>query len=112
MVEHIEQLDQVFRALGDATRRAMLQRLAAGRLSVTRLARPFPMSLAAASKHVKVLEEAGLVRRTIEGRVHHCQLDPRPLGDAMSWLGAYTAFWNERLTALEAVLSERQHDRD
>ena len=90
----------------------MVQRLAGGRLSVTELARPFPMSLAAASKHVKVLEEAGLVRRTIEGRVHHCELDPRPLADAMSWLGVYTAFWNERLTDLEAVLSERQHVRD
>jgi DNA-binding transcriptional ArsR family regulator len=113
MVEHQEQLDQVFRALGDPTRRAMVQRLAGGHRSVTELARPFAMSLAAASKHVKVLEEAGLVRRTIEGRIHHCRLDPRPLGEAMSWLRRYADFWDERLTALETVLKEcESNERD
>lgn len=97
-------LDAVFRALGDPTRRAMLRRLAAGEQTVGALAEPFRMSLAAASKHVKVLERAGLVRRTVRGRTHHCRLDPRRLRDADDWLAFYRRFWGERLDALEELL--------
>ena len=98
-------LDQVFRALGDRTRRDMLKRLAAGERTVTELAEPCAMSLAAASKHVRVLERAGLVRRTIRGRTHHCRLAAARLSDAERWLAFYQRFWNERFDALDRVLA-------
>jgi len=98
-------LDQVFRALGDRTRRDMLKRLAAGDRTVTELAEPCAMSLAAASKHVRVLERAGLVRRTIRGRTHHCRLAAARLSDAERWLAFYQRFWNERFDALDRVLA-------
>jgi len=98
-------LDQVFRALGDRTRRDMLRRLAAGDRTVTELAEPCAMSLAAASKHVRVLERAGLVRRTIRGRTHHCRLAAARLSDAERWLAFYQRFWNERFDALDRVLA-------
>jgi DNA-binding transcriptional ArsR family regulator len=99
-----EPLDSVFHALADPTRRAMLASLAARERTVSELAEPFSMSLAAASKHVKTLERAGLVRRTVQGRTHICRLDPEPLADAHEWLRFYERFWNERLDALEALL--------
>lgn len=98
------QLDIVFRALGDATRRGMLASLALGAKSVGELAEPFAMSFAGASKHVKVLEEAGLVRREIKGRTHICQLEPAPLASADEWLRRYERFWTGRLDALETLL--------
>jgi DNA-binding transcriptional ArsR family regulator len=79
MVERSAYLDHVFRALSDPTRRAMLRRLAVRGRTVGELAKPFNMSLAAASKHIRTLESAGLLRRTIRGRTHLCQLNPRPL---------------------------------
>lgn len=82
----------------------MLHSLAAQERSVGQLAAPFRMSLAAASKHVKALERAGLVRRTVLGRTHICRLDPGPLGDAHRWLHFYERFWTERLDALAALL--------
>jgi DNA-binding transcriptional ArsR family regulator len=97
-------LDNVFHALTDATRRQMLRSLAARERTVSELAEPFDMSLAAASKHVKVLERAGLVRRTVQGRTHYCRLDPKPLASAQEWLSFYERFWNERVDALEALL--------
>jgi DNA-binding transcriptional ArsR family regulator len=97
-------LDAVFHALGDATRRHMLRDLAAGQRSVGELAAPFDMSLAAASKHIKALEKAGLVRRTIHGRTHICRLEPRPLEDAHEWIAFYERFWNSRLDVLENLL--------
>jgi DNA-binding transcriptional ArsR family regulator len=100
-------LDAVFQALADPTRRAMLRRLAAEEQSVGTLAVPFRMSLAAASKHVKVLERAGLLRRTVRGRVHLCRLDPEPLAEADAWLRFYERFWTERLDALERELRRR-----
>jgi DNA-binding transcriptional ArsR family regulator len=107
MVEQAtEHLDAVFQALADPTRRAMLRQLARGERSVGELAEPFAMSLAGASKHVKVLERAGLVRRSVKGRTHRLQLEPRPLIGAEEWLGFYTAFWNERLDALEVALAQ------
>lgn len=104
MVEIARDLDRVFRALGDPTRRAMLQRLSRQEHTVGELAEPFRMSLAAASKHVKTLEQAGLVRRTIRGRTHYCQLNPRPLAQADEWLRSYERLWTKRLTALEEML--------
>lgn len=106
MVEQSHALDSVFRALADPTRRAMVGRLARSPRTVTELAEPFEMSLAAVSKHLKVLEGAGLVTRSIEGRTHTCSLDPRPLTDAREWLQYYEQFWNDRLDALERALTE------
>jgi len=97
-------LDDVFHALTDATRRQMLRSLATRERTISELAEPFDMSLAAASKHVKVLERAGLVRRTVQGRTHYCRLDPRPLAGAQEWLSFYEKFWSERLDTLEALL--------
>ena len=98
-------LDAVFHALSDATRRAMLRRLSRSPSTVGELAAPFEMSLAAASKHIKVLERAGLVQRTVQGRVHQCRLDARPMHGGMEWIRHYEQFWNERLDALEAALA-------
>jgi len=97
-------LDAVFHALGDATRRQMLRSLSGGQRTVGELAQPFDMSLAAASKHIKALEKAGLVRRTIQGRTHICRLEAQPLEDAHGWIGAYERFWTSRLDVLEGLL--------
>lgn len=98
-------LDRVFHALSDGTRRAMLGRLAKGESSIGELAAPFSMSLAGASKHVRVLEHAGLVRRQKRGRTHYCALDARRLADADAWLRHYERYWNDRLDALEALIT-------
>ncbi len=95
-----DRLDLVFHALADRTRRALLERLAGGPAMVTALAAPFAMSLAAVSKHLKVLERARLVRRDVEGRVHRCSLAPEPLEEIGHWLAHYRAFWGETLDAL------------
>lgn len=99
-------MDSVFHALGDPTRRGMLRALSAGERTVSELAQPFAMSLAAASKHIKVLEQAGLIRREIQGRTHMCRLDPGPLASAHQWLGFYERFWTGRLDLLEQLLRE------
>jgi DNA-binding transcriptional ArsR family regulator len=99
-------LDTVFHALGDATRRRMLRDLANGARSVGELAEPFDISLAAASKHIKALENAGLVRREVRGRTHLCRLEPGPLASAHEWLGFYERFWTDRLDILERLLRE------
>jgi DNA-binding transcriptional ArsR family regulator len=105
MVEYqANDLDAVFHALSDPTRRAMLQRLTEGVNSIGGLAEPFEMTLAAASKHIKVLERAGLVRRTVAGRTHLCRLDAQPLHAGVEWLRHYEKFWNDRLDTLEAIL--------
>ena len=105
MVEHDSHaLDTIFHALGDATRRAMLGDLAVGERTVSELAQPFAMSLAAASKHIKVLEAAGLIRRDVRGRTHVCSLEPAPLMSADQWLGVYRRFWTDRLDTLEQLL--------
>lgn len=107
MVENqAPELDAVFHALGDATRRRMIADLAAGERTVGELARPFSISLAAASKHIKALEGAGLIRREVRGRTHVCRLAPKPLATAHAWLAAYERFWTERLDALERLLRE------
>lgn len=107
MVElSLPSLDTVFHALGDATRRRMLRELADGERTVGQLAEPFAMSLAAASKHIKVLETAGLVSREVKGRTHLCRLAPAPLASAHEWLGFYERFWTDRLDLLEQLLRE------
>ena len=107
MVEsNAQALNAVFHALGDPTRRGMLRDLAAGERTVSELAEPFAMSLAAASKHIKVLETAGLIRREIRWRTHVCRLAPRPLAEAHDWLGFYERFWTDRLDQLERLLRE------
>jgi DNA-binding transcriptional ArsR family regulator len=102
------QLDSVFHALGDATRRRMLRELADGERTVSQLADPFSISLAAASKHIKSLEKAGLIRREIRGRTHLCRLDPAPLASAHEWLSYYDRFWSARLDVLERLLRQEK----
>lgn len=107
MVElNASRIDFVFHALGDATRRQMLRELASGERTVTQLAEPFAMSLAAASKHIKALENAGLIQREVRGRTHICRLDPGPLASAHEWLSFYERFWTQRLDALDRLLRE------
>lgn len=109
MVEQEVALNRIFHALADPTRRAMLRRLAGAERTVGELAEPFDMSFAAAAKHVKVLEKAGLLGRTIDGRSHRCRLEPGPLAEADRWIGYYQQFWTGRLDDLEAALL--RHDR-
>jgi DNA-binding transcriptional ArsR family regulator len=100
------QMNSVFHALGDATRRRMLRELTRGERTVSDLAEPFAMSLAAASKHIKALENAGLIRREVRGRTHLCRLDPGPLASAHQWLSFYERFWAGRLDVLERLLRD------
>jgi DNA-binding transcriptional ArsR family regulator len=101
-------LDSVFHALGDATRRRMLRELAGGTRTVGQLAKPFAISLAAASKHIKALENAGLIHREVRGRTHLCRLDPGPLASAHQWLNFYQRFWTDRLDVLERLLRQER----
>jgi DNA-binding transcriptional ArsR family regulator len=112
MVEDVAGMDVVFHALAHEARRDMLRRLDQGDLTVGELAEPLEMSLAAASKHVKVLERAGLVRRTVAGRRHVCRLEPGPLASASAWLRYYARHWNERLDALEALFQTDQRSEE
>ena len=100
------EMDEVFRALAHVARRAMLRRLAGGELTVGELARPLDMSLAAASKHVQVLERAGLVHRSVDGRRHVCRLRAAPLAQAEAWLRWYEPFWDDRRDALAHLFRE------
>ena len=97
-------LDQVYGAIADPTRRAILTVLARGDMNVGSLADRFPISFNGVSKHVKVLERAGLVERSVRGREHWLRLEAAPLRDAAKWLAHYRAFWDTRLDALEALL--------
>jgi DNA-binding transcriptional ArsR family regulator len=101
-------LSATFAALADPTRRAILARLARGEASVGELAEPFAMSLPAVSKHLKVLERAGLIERTRRAQVRPCHLSPRPLQQANTWLEDYRTLWEERLDRLEDYLRELQ----
>jgi DNA-binding transcriptional ArsR family regulator len=101
MVEN--RLDVTFHALADPTRRGMLANLALGEKSIGELAAPFAISFAGVSKHVKVLEDAGLVSRRKVGRTHLCALNAGPLGDADQWLRQWERFWNVRLDRLQAL---------
>lgn len=97
------ELDQVFTALADPTRRQLVRMLAEQDHSVGELAAPFDMSLAAISKHIKVLEAAGVVSRQVDGRVHTLTLRPEALAGALDWITIYRQFWQRRLAALDAV---------
>lgn len=96
----------MFHALANRTRRALVSRLAAGPAMVTALAEPFDMSLPSVSKHLRVLERAGLVARTVEGRAHWCALTADPLADAEAWLERYRGFWEGNLDALAAYVQD------
>ena len=104
-------MNAVFHALGDATRRRMLRELSLGERTVSQLAEPFAISLAAASKHIKALENAGLIRREVRGRMHLCRLEPGPLASAHEWLGFYERFWTGRLDLLERLLREEDANK-
>ncbi len=105
------ELGPVFHALSNSTRRRMLLELASGERTVGQLAEPFAMSLAAASKHIKVLEGAGLIHREVRGRAHLCSLDPRPLESAYEWLSFYERFWTARLDILDRLLREEDQQK-
>ncbi|MBV7336057.1 metalloregulator ArsR/SmtB family transcription factor [Chloroflexi bacterium TSY] len=104
--EHSVQIDQVFSALAHATRRAILKNLTQGPITVSDLAAQFSVSMPAISKHLRVLERAGLLRQQKEGRIRYCHLVPKPLEDAAEWLEFYRMFWEERFDALEEFLDE------
>ncbi len=95
-----DRLDAILHALSDRTRRALLARLAAGPAMVSQLAEPFDVTRVAISKHLRVLEQARLVSRTVDGRVHRCALTAAPLREVERWLAGYRSFWTQRLEAL------------
>lgn len=103
-----DHLSTTFAALADPTRRAILARLAAGEASVSELAEPFAMSLPAVSKHLKVLERAGLITRSRSAQWRPCRLDAGPLRDAVGWLEHYRRFWDDSFDRLDGYLRELQ----
>src|SRR6266498_1641111 len=108
MLKTTERLDRTFGALADPTRRAILARLATGEASVTELAEPFEMTLPAVSKHLKVLERAGLIARSREAQWRPCRLEAGPLKEANAWLDGYRRFWEESFDRLNEYLYELQ----
>jgi DNA-binding transcriptional ArsR family regulator len=100
-------LDLTLTALADPTRRAILARLASGEARVTEVAHPFTISLNSVSKHIRILEQAGLVRRRVAGRDHHLSFDPAPLAAAEAWMEETKALWAWRLARLEQILDDR-----
>lgn len=108
MVEYVEpSLNHVFGAVADPTRRAILEKLARKPATVTEIAAPFPVSLNAISKHIRVLERAGLLRREIKGREHLCRIEPQPLQEATLWMEQTRDFWEKRLDALESYVVKK-----
>ena len=105
-IAEAEVLDRTFAALADPTRRAILARLAGGEASVTELAEPFRMSLPAVSKHLKVLERAGLISRTRRAQWRPCKIEAAPLKDAAAWVEQYRELWDARLDRLDAYLTD------
>lgn len=111
MVEYAQtpaRLDRIFAALADSTRRAILARLTSGEATVTELAKPFKMSLPAVSKHLKVLETAGLIARDRKAQWRPCRLEAEPLKEVAGWIADYRDFWEERLDRLDEFLTELQ----
>lgn len=104
-------MDEIFQALSDGTRRRMLRDLAGGARTVGELAAPHPMSLVAASRHIKVLEKAGLIRREIRWRTHVCHLEAAPLARAHDEIGFYERFWTGRLAVLDRLLREEDEGK-
>jgi len=105
-------LSATFAALADPTRRAILARLASGECSVTELAEPFDMSLPAVSKHLRVLERAGLVSRRADAQSRHCSIEARPVKDVVDWAGRYQHIWQGHLNRLDAYLQRMQATKD
>jgi DNA-binding transcriptional ArsR family regulator len=103
-------MSATFAALSDPTRRAILERLSAGEASVTELAQPFEMSLPAITKHLKVLERAGLISRSRDAQWRPCKLEAKPLGEAVEWIEQYRRFWEESFDRLEDYLRELQNE--
>ncbi|PYU32191.1 MAG: transcriptional regulator [Acidobacteria bacterium] len=113
MVKYLDPaLDATFAALSDPTRRGILARLAQGETSVSALAAPYDISLPAVSKHLRVLESAGLVVRQKDGRVHRCRLIAAPMRDAAAWIEQYRQFWERQLEALARFLEESQREEE
>jgi DNA-binding transcriptional ArsR family regulator len=110
MVEN--RLDATFRALADPTRRGMLANLALGEKSIGELASPFKMTFAGASKHVKVLEDAGLIARRKLGRTHLISIEAKPLEEAERWLRQWEKFWNTRLDRLQALVGQDEQEKN
>jgi len=108
MVQRSQNIDRVLYAISDATRRAILERLARGPARISDLAEPYPMSLTGFCKHVRVLERARLVRRTRRGRDNTLQLSPEPLRDVARWVLNYERFWNEHLDRLESFFAKEK----
>jgi DNA-binding transcriptional ArsR family regulator len=106
--EAVDRLSEVFSALADPTRRAILARLADGEATVNQLAEPFPISLQAISKHLKVLERAGLITRGKEAQWRPCRLDAEPLRDVADWVAEYQRFWSQRYDRLDEYLQQLQ----
>ena len=106
MVNIKSELDQVFGALADGTRREMIQRLSRGPATIGELGEPFGITKGAVSKHIKVLERAGLLRRDVQGRVHRCEIDPVPLEVVQRWVHDVRAFWEARFDDLSEYLDE------
>jgi DNA-binding transcriptional ArsR family regulator len=112
MVKYSASLDTTFGALADPTRRAILASLMLGQASITELAKPHRMSLPAVMKHVRVLEQAGLVAQQKTGRTRHCQLAAKPLKDAEAWISQYRLFWEGAFDSLERYLSQSESKED
>ena len=106
----MDRLSAVFSALADPTRRAILARLAEGEATVNQLAEPFAMTLPAISKHLKVLERAGLITRGKEAQWRPCRLDAEPLHEVADWIGSYQRFWEQRYHRLGEYLQQLQKD--
>jgi DNA-binding transcriptional ArsR family regulator len=106
-----QRLDGVFNALCDPTRRAILARLTDADARVTDIAADFPISLNSISKHIRMLERAGLLRRSIVGRDHVLSLNAGPLAEAQAWIDQYRRFWEGRLAALDAFVTNRKRNR-
>ena len=105
-------LNAVFSAMADPTRRAILGRLARGESTVTGLAEPFSISLPAISKHLRVLENAGLISRQVDGRIHRCRLAAIPMKDALDWISFYRSFWEESMDALGDYLTNTKPEEE
>jgi len=112
MVHYSPALPDTFAALGDPTRLAMLERLVHGEATVSELARPHEMSLPGISKHLRVLERAGLIERKKHGRIRRCRLLPRPMQDAAAWIERHRVFWEQQLDALADFLSENEGNEE
>ncbi len=112
MVNKVDKLSEIFAALADPTRRKILQHLRSGESRMTKLAEPFRMSLPAISKHVRVLEKAGLVTREKQGREHRIRADPTGLKKAQQWMAQYVEFWDRQFDALDDYLKKKNAHKE